>query len=160
MDFKIFPFVLIAIIAKVHLVDCVTCRFDEYTCEINSQIIDTEDDMLKIDGEHLSGINNDDVIWLEAKASEILMFSSLIIDQFINLKYLEIANVRMKEISRPIKKCFSLFYIFMDGNEFHNLSGGIFAGCPGLSSISMNNCQLRTIDAHAIVGTSIRMWYV
>lgn len=149
MDFKKSFIVLIAIIYSVQLANCFTCVFSTrlffYICEIRFQKIDHENQMLEINGEHLNKFKNDHVNEIQAKESEIHMFPSLIIDQFINLKYLHVSKVKMREISKPLSN-----------NEFQHLPGGIFAICTELYNINMANGKLRTIDANAFVGTKIQ----
>lgn len=157
---------LTTIVVNINVIYCVTCNFRElsgssgYACLLQSQSIQSDDDMNIVHGSHVDGYTDANVTYLGAEYSNITIFPSLLIDHFPSLSFIDLSGVNMKYFTRPITYCDMLYSMYLNKNEIRTFSGGIFKNCANLRAIHMEENGLRFIDSMAFAGTNLTTLYL
>lgn len=136
---------------------CVTCTFrndisGSYFCELRNQVVESEDDLLSITGEHLPGFSDEDVLWITQANSRIVVFPSLLVDHFPNVVGVNLTETQMTSFVRPITNCIRLQTVILNDNRIRKITGGIFSNCPILIFLRFDGNNLDHLDEFSFVG--------
>ena len=123
-----------------------------YTCRLENQIINNDNDMAEVGGVHRQGSGDANVVRLDHTTSVVNVFPSLIIDKFVNLQFMNLLMVEMRVLDRFIINCQRLFQIDISRNEIQTIPAGIFRNCDRLHRVTINHNQIRTIHDNAFMG--------
>lgn len=98
-----------------------TCRYEvrdnQYTCVLYQQTINNENDLVNIDGDHLTDFNDDSVLTIFSVLSDIKVFPNLAIDKFKNLERASLSESKMESFASPIKNCDHLKMLALSMNK-------------------------------------------
>lgn len=151
---------LIAVLGSVPSVQSVNCTFeiidDMYACQLRGQNIASEGDMLPIRGEHLPGMRNANVTFLNSDTtSTIEIFPARVIEQFVNLEMVNLVGNQMKNFSSKIINCNALNFVNLMTNKIEKVPSGIFQNCHLLTYLNLGDNRIDTIDPGAFNGTTL-----
>ncbi|KAJ6644486.1 Toll-like receptor Tollo [Pseudolycoriella hygida] len=134
-----------------------TYRWDSisqvYSCLIEQQTFEDDENMLPVIGTHLPGFGSENVTQLSTSQSRILVFPSPVVDYFRNMRNVYL-RTSMNSFNRPITNCEHLELIVLDGNNFPTFGGGIFGNCARVTEISLFSASIVEISDNAFVGLS------
>ena len=153
---KFYLICVLIIFTKFSDVQSVECSFQlstlgVYSCSINEQIILSEENLLPVTGDHLPGYDNSNVTILWSVGSDIQVFPSIVIDEFINLESV-ILSSGTRNFKSHISNCNNLGILLLLSNRITAISGGIFRNCRRLETLGMINGLINSIDENAFEG--------
>lgn len=160
MIFHITTITLFAILGSVPRSESVNCTFemidDMYTCQLRGQHIVSEGDILPIRGDHLPGMGNANVTFLNSDStSTIEIFPARVIEQFVNLEMVNLVDNKMKNFTSKIINCNALNFVNLMTNKIEKVPGGIFQNCHLLTYLNLGDNRIDTIHPGAFTGTTL-----
>jgi len=112
---------------------------DDYTCDFSVHIFANENDVTAIEGTHLQGYGDSNVVRLE-KASTLMLLPyvpTILCRQFPNLRYIDLYRSEMQVITI-----------------------NSFSGCSSLQTIDLGSNELTQIPANVFVNPQLRQLYL
>ena len=132
------------------------CSFEflsnDYTCRLINQTITHSGNMSVVGGDHEENFGDINVQRLEQTTSIIQVFPKLLIDRFVNLRYLTLRSVEMRIWDGQIENCARLQEIDLSGNGFLSFNPRVFQECDRLSVLTVNQNRITGILAESFIG--------
>lgn len=150
--------IAIGLVGILKLASSATCSYEvderngRYMCVFVNQNIQSELDMLPIEGVHINTYGIEQVANLWHRDSTIQIFPSLIIDYFPNLLSASLGGSHMTLFNRAITNCNKLESINVVNNRISSVPGGIFSNCQNLTTLSFLFNQIDNINSDAFQG--------
>ncbi|CAG9811101.1 unnamed protein product [Chironomus riparius] len=120
-----------------------------YECEDTVTIIKSKDErkITELNGTHLRGRTNDDVLSFYAYRMNIACFPKGLDTYFKNIQYLGIVNAKLKEIHQEdLKPFFKLKVLYLDSNDLEVLEENLFEFNTNLEVININSNKIKFVD--------------
>lgn len=148
---------LFTLIFVVKFVACVVleCNFPSqsflYSCKVKSLEITSRDNrtITEVHGQHLGGKSHNGVQKIRASGRILNYFPLNLTNFFKNLKFIEIYNADMKEITKDDLQQFgdNLREISLQNNKIEVINGDLFDGTPNVEKITLNNNKIGFIES-------------
>lgn len=142
----------------------IACRYDRlitgriYWCDLTVVNPSGRDDFERVEGNHLPGSNDDQVMYISSENQNTRVFPSVICNQFPSLQILDIINNNITELSdHTFGRCRFLREIILMGGNIRRIPDRAFTGSPNLLQLYLDNNGIRTISGTAFAGTQIQL---
>ncbi|CAO1421778.1 unnamed protein product [Diamesa serratosioi] len=119
-----------------------------YTCIISDIIYLTLDDVFDIEGTHVSGKTDEDIVTIIVEKSKLFRVPDIFFSKFKNLSHLEVRDVGMKIIDgNTINSCEQLNIFNAQDNQITKVSVDAFAKCLKLKELYLDNNKVYAVEA-------------
>lgn len=130
-----------------------------YTCELRLENPGVRDDFEIIEGDHLEGSSNSDVLRVEGYFQYSLNIPNIICHQFESLEELELASSRIEFFtSSTFDECTNLKVLSLRNNNITSIPYLAFVNNPNLEILDLNNNHIEIISSQSF--TSTKLWYI
>ncbi|KAL7015051.1 hypothetical protein ACKWTF_016263 [Chironomus riparius] len=140
------------------------CTYDRlitgriYWCDLSVVNPSGRDDFERIEGNHLPGSNDDQVMYISSENQNTRVFPSIICRQFPSLQILDIITNDITELTdQTFGNCRFLREIILMGNNIRTIPNRAFTGVPNLLELYLDNNNIETIGSTAFAGTQIQL---
>lgn len=138
-----------------------TCKFEfamewslGYTCEFESiSFLDETEDFL-IEGEHLNGLGDEDVLTVTMTSSNVSHLPKEVFEKFVNLTHLFVRQSRMESIEGAFVLCDKLETATFAQNNLKQIESRAFEKCSSLTFLDFSDNQISIIPVDAFEGLS------
>lgn len=131
---------------------------DMYMCTLASHNPRGFDGFTSIEGEHLEGLANENVVMIYANGANMRNIPSVICQQFPNIWEMMFTRSNIEQLSEAsFRNCTGLQYVFIMENLIRSIPDNTFANSPNMVYLSMNVNRISSIGPNAFRGTSIEI---
>lgn len=157
MFLKRLVFIAIFLLGGLVSVQSIECTFllgvaGVYRCHLWNQTVRSEADMEQISGKHLPGFTDEHVVEISEWNSTFLVFPSLLIDKFVNLRTFIMPHVSMRSFNSPITNCREIIGLNLNVNNIFSIPQGIFQNCENLTGLAIASNVIEDINRNAFIG--------
>ena len=151
---------LVVNISGIYAATCVysvNSEIDNYCCELFNATLNDPNGTLAIDGTHVSGKLDNDVVDLKINSatSSIVSVPADILNKFRNLNNLELRSANIETISsNAFNNCNGLQNLVLDRNRISLLPNKVFEKCINLIYLGFYANSITTIEISAFSGLS------
>ncbi|CAO1432197.1 unnamed protein product [Diamesa serratosioi] len=128
-----------------------------YSCQLSEINYKSETDVLIIDGAHMTGKRDSDVLYLFSENTVIKFVPQMILTKYSRLTRLHLVNVGLTLNVRSLKNCGSLKVIDFPLNQITSIPADTFKTCSNVVEIFIYSNNLKALDKNAFVGLS-NLW--
>lgn len=138
------------------------CKFEVdphvgYLCiNKNEELITSEDarEIISVQGQHLTGKNNDDVITFFSDFQKVNFFPRGLTKFFKNIEKIQLGFGSIKELTKEDLQQFGdkLKDFYFYGNELETVKADLFEFNPNLESISFRANKIKAVESGAFGG--------
>lgn len=130
-----------------------TNSVDGYMCQLSDANINTETDLLIIEGEHLVGFADEHVTYVLVFQTNLQFLQSTILDKFVNVKTYLIYNSALRTIlDDAFNSCGALDTFYIIQNEITTIPTIVFNNCRNLRITEFDGNRIEAINENMFVG--------
>jgi len=122
---------------------------EEYTCTFSVHIFSNEDDVTAIEGTHLPGYTDNDVVRLQ-KASTLMLLPYMPTILFSGCSSLQTIDLGSNELTQVPANVFvnsQLRQLYLDNNQISDIAVGAFSNLINLQELFLGSNQLTALNA-------------
>lgn len=140
-----------------------------YTCELRLENPGARDDFERIEGDHLEGNENANVMKVEGYFQYSLNIPEIICRQFSSLEELILMSSKIEFLTiQSLENCVNLKVLSLEHNNITFLPNLVFSHSPHLEILDLSNNQIDMISDYSFNGTSLmfinlegnELWYI